>query len=51
MGNGLTDDGSMGNGKTCTGNCAISKPNVDTKKVDESETKSFVIDFIQDYLF
>lgn len=51
MGNGLTDDGSMGNGKTCTGNCAISNPNVDTKKVDESETKSFVIDFIQDYLF
>ncbi|MCD9186565.1 MAG: hypothetical protein LUM44_09030 [Pyrinomonadaceae bacterium] len=48
---GLTDDGTMGaGGRTCTSNCAINKPTVDPKKSSESETTSFVIDFIQDYL-
>lgn len=52
MGNGgFTGDGNMGNGgKTCTSNCVISQPTLDTKKSDGNETTSFMIDFIQDYL-
>ncbi len=51
-GGGFTDGNMGGGGKTCTSNCLVQNPNVDTKNdTDQKQSEDSILDFVKEYLF